>query len=241
MRPLRLAGRTRTPSRATTASGLGLVELLVALTIGLVLLTGVLSIFSTSLQSNRFATQNSRLNQELNGAMELMVRDIRRAGYWGTAENGIGNSGAYAANPFITDVISANADGGINTSTTGCILFRYDRNDNGTLEDSERVGYRLSGNAVQMLTAATSGTHTCTGGTWESVTDTGLSSVTALTFAKTHVSTNPSSGVVCTRDITITLTGRLASDTTVTQTLTQIVRVRADWYGSSSSCPANTP
>jgi len=236
---MRLSVRKRALGRTVAASGLGLVELIVAMTIGLVLLTGVLSIFADSLRSNRFATQNSRLNQDLNGVMEVMVRDIRRAGYWGLAENGIGNSAAYAANPFIADISAG--DGGIDTSTTGCILFRYDRSDDGSLQDSERVGYRLSSGAVQMLTAATSATHSCADGSWESITDSRLSTVTALTFSKTHASASPSSGVVCTRDVTITLTGQLVSDSTVTQTLTQLVRVRADWYGSSNTCPANTP
>jgi prepilin peptidase dependent protein B len=236
---MRLSVRNGAPRRTVVAFGVGLVELLVAMTIGLVLLTGVLSIFSNSLQSNRFATQNSRLNQELNGAMEVMVRDVRRAGYWGLAEDGIGNAAAYAANPFVADIIVG--DGGINTTTTGCVLFRYDRSDDGSLQDSERVGYKLSSGAVQMLTAATSAAHSCASGTWESITDSKLSTVTALTFGKTHVSASPSSGIVCTRDITITLTGQLVSDSTVTQTLTQLVRVRADWYGSSSTCPANTP
>jgi prepilin peptidase dependent protein B len=224
--------------RFPNSRGLTLVELLVSLAIGLLVLTAVLSFNINSLRTNRATLQNSRLNQELNGAMEMMVRDIRRAGYWGLSHSAIGNASIYTANPFISDLGGTN--GGINTSTAGCILFRYDRDDDGSLADpsSERAGFRLSGGAVQMMTTASSTAHTCTGGTWESITDNKLSEVTGLTFVKTHTSFTASSGVVCTREIAITLTGRLVSDTSISQSLSQVVRVRADWYGSGTTCPS---
>lgn len=65
--------------------GFSLVELLVGLAAGLTLLSGVIGIFSATVGSTGYNLKMTRLNQELRTVMDLMARDIRRAGYWGKA------------------------------------------------------------------------------------------------------------------------------------------------------------
>jgi len=64
-------------------SGLSLVELMVAVTIGLVLLTGVLQIYLGSKQTYRIQDALSRLQENGRIAIEMLQRDIRPAGYVG--------------------------------------------------------------------------------------------------------------------------------------------------------------
>lgn len=67
--------------------GFSLVELLVGLAAGLTLLSGVIGIFSATVGSTGYNLKMTRVNQELRTVMDLMARDIRRAGYWGKAVN----------------------------------------------------------------------------------------------------------------------------------------------------------
>lgn len=71
--------------------GFSLVELMIGLAAGLFLLAGVVGIFAMSLQSNSINLKMTRLNQDLRSAMDLMQRELRRAGYWHLAN--------YAASP----------------------------------------------------------------------------------------------------------------------------------------------
>lgn len=63
--------------------GLSLVELMVALTIGLVILAAVSSLFVSTKQT--YTTQDSlaRLQENARFAMQFLIRDIRLAGYYG--------------------------------------------------------------------------------------------------------------------------------------------------------------
>lgn len=65
--------------------GLSLTELLISLATSLFLLSGVVGMFSATLSSQGDSLKATRLNQELRNVMDLMSRDIRRAGYWGLA------------------------------------------------------------------------------------------------------------------------------------------------------------
>jgi len=70
-------------NRMLKQSGLSLVELMVAVTIGLVLLTGVLQIYLGSKQTYRMQDALSRLQENGRIAIEMLQRDIRPAGYMG--------------------------------------------------------------------------------------------------------------------------------------------------------------
>ncbi|MEE8428745.1 MAG: PilW family protein [Gammaproteobacteria bacterium] len=63
--------------------GLTLVELMVALTISVVLLGGVLKVFANSKQTYRVQEALSRLQENGRFAIEFLARDIRSADFWG--------------------------------------------------------------------------------------------------------------------------------------------------------------
>lgn len=64
-------------------SGFGLVEALVAMSLGLFLTLGVLQIFQSSLQSARTQDALSRIQENGRFALETLARDLRMAGYIG--------------------------------------------------------------------------------------------------------------------------------------------------------------
>ena len=245
----RMPTRRASPVRSTKAvrqRGIGLVELLIAAAIGLFLLAGLTDFLSRSLVTSGRNLQDARLTQDLNVAMDLITRELRRAGYSNAAQ-GVAAAASAPANPFTENTPSAAAgtnDGGINLATAGCVLYAYDlpASQDGNLNVAERLGFRLQAGAVQAGTGATG----CNAGTWQAVTDPGVSTVTVLTFQYLDVAGAAASApfvaasgvtrAMCTRLIQVTLTGQLRGDPNVTRTLTQSVRVRNDWFRAG---PAN--
>lgn len=71
------------PTMSAHEKGLTLVELLVALAIGLVLLGGVYQVFVSSTTAYRKNEQFARLQENARFAMEILGRDLRTAGYTG--------------------------------------------------------------------------------------------------------------------------------------------------------------
>lgn len=67
---------------ANQQTGLSLLELMIALALGLVVLTGVTSVFVSTMVGNFDNLKMTRLNQELRTVMLMVTRDLRRAGYW---------------------------------------------------------------------------------------------------------------------------------------------------------------
>lgn len=73
--------------------GLSLVELLISLAVGLMLLSSVLGIFGATIKSEGDNLRATRLNQEVRRIMDVIDRDIRRAGYWALAAHAYRTSG----------------------------------------------------------------------------------------------------------------------------------------------------
>jgi type IV pilus assembly protein PilW len=63
--------------------GLTLIELMIALVLGLILVAGVIQIFVANKQTYRITDAHSRLQDNARFALEILSRDIRSAGYGG--------------------------------------------------------------------------------------------------------------------------------------------------------------
>src|SRR5882724_2471011 len=64
-----------------TAVGFTLMELLVAMTIGLIVLGGVAKTFTAQSRQNSAEEQIGQMQQNVRGALDLMLREIQMAGY----------------------------------------------------------------------------------------------------------------------------------------------------------------
>ncbi len=212
------------------ASGFSLVELMVSITVGLVVLAGVTTMFAHNVKAGGDTLKMARLNQELQAVMSLMTRDLKRAGYWGNASFAIG-SGTSNTNPFTLDAPSNYGSEPANS----CITFSYDRNGNGVETtspsgDDERFGFRRRSGAVETRQEG----KTCAETGWEDINDTVTTEITGLTFARSsrNVDIDGVAGgaSIAVRTVTITLSGRLRKDTAVSRTLQDTVRVQNDLY-----------
>lgn len=70
--------------------GLTLIEIMIALVIGLIIMAGIIQVFSSTRQTNRTHEAISRMQETGRMALEVLARDIRMADFWGCAAT-IGN------------------------------------------------------------------------------------------------------------------------------------------------------
>jgi len=143
-------------------AGFTLIELMIALLIGLVIVSATIGIYISTIRGSMDVLRSARLNHDLDSAMQLMINDIRRAGYWGGAIAGANSQ----TNPFTgaTTNVQIHDEG-------QCILYTYDANGSGinTLDNTaddvdanEFYGFRLNNNAVEMrLTGTTTAAEGC--------------------------------------------------------------------------------
>lgn len=110
-----------------------LMSLLVGLVVGLVVLGGASLVYLSAARANSTTLQLSRTNQELKAIMDVMVRDIRRAGRSAAAIHCIGGASC-------TDgLVGGSEDWTLSSSQ---IDFTYDRNANGSQDSDECHGFR---------------------------------------------------------------------------------------------------
>lgn len=225
-------------------AGFSLVELMVGLAIGLIIVAAAGSVYITALRSGANTLSSAKLNMELRSAMDLMVAEIRRAGYSLNTAN-------ISANPFTqstTDLANPAAD---------CILFSYDTNADGSATSPEFLGFKKKDSEVAMRYGGATTTTDCAVGSWEGITDSNSVIVDTLSFSISYQCQNAQTGLKsatesCTaaagntvypaavasspihsdlievRDVTITLEGHHKSDALTKIRLSQSVRIRND-------------
>jgi type IV pilus assembly protein PilW len=273
-------------------AGVTLVELMIGLLVGLIVVAAGISVFTTSIKGQSDNIKLSRLNQDMRTMMDIMVRDIRRAGF--VTSDPAANLTALRNNPFFDNTASgATTDIAIHDGGA-CIVYSYNRDDDANndgvtdeipsaVDSNERLGFRLSDGELDMrLSGATN--ENCTDGTWQTITEPEVA-ITALTFTPTSTTLNitsmatdtdsdgcydgddqnpttassscitgnygnnlcdtgetcntctldgsPDPACLSVRNIAISLSGHLRDDPTVTQTITEQIRVRNDKFLSA--------
>lgn len=231
-----------------TQKGLSLVELMVGITVGLVVMTGVTTFFVDYLQNNRQLIQMARLDQEMRTAMDIVARDIKRMGYKRDVHLDILNLTEESSSRTATLPIFLNPQANISDSESE-INFWYDENSDNTLNTgatTEEHGYQIASNALQRRS----------GNTWQDITDPSITQITGFNLTRTYrcididgdgpascggTPVTPSAsedGAYFVTEIAVTLSGRLTSNNAITRTLNERVRVRADIYKDG---PLGTP
>ena len=132
---------TRPP--AALQRGFTLVEIMVALTLGLLVLAGVIQVFLSTQQSARIQQAASRMQEDGRMAMALLSRYFRQAGYttypwdkggtvWAPAINA---RGFPASAPFAAGQVVSGADITANGVDTDSIRIRYQGAADGSVTD----------------------------------------------------------------------------------------------------------
>jgi prepilin peptidase dependent protein B len=169
-----------------TQTGFTLTELMIAIALGMSVISSVLLGYLATYSGSVNTLANSKLSQEMTTLMNLMVEDTRRAGYSSSivtpSANPFSNVGTTALTVF--DDMTSNTQQA-ETGSGSCILYSYDRNEDGAVDATELFGFRLNAGVVEMRTTGVPGdAPTCAGvGQWTALTDAGFMDVTSLDFS----------------------------------------------------------
>ncbi|WP_273431459.1 prepilin-type N-terminal cleavage/methylation domain-containing protein [Chitinibacter tainanensis] len=218
--------------------GVSLIEILIAIAIGMFLLLGLSSFLVNNIQTQGSNLKTNTLNQDIRQIASLISKDIRRAGYSGsTATNSFNNIRNCTSDSDTLPCTNSDPS----TTTNHCILYTYDRNKSGgTPESNEFGGFRLNNGTIQMRTGGDT-LNSCipdTNNTWVDTTDRNIE-ITDLRFCYISNATNsntnasqlppatcnalPSTGRV--NHIAVYIEGRLRSDNSVSTRNIEVIRL----------------
>jgi prepilin peptidase dependent protein B len=212
----------------TRQRGLSIIEAMVGMAIGLVIVGGALKLFIDNLDSNRRLLLETRVNQDLRAASDLIARDLRRAGYWEQAASGVGQAGGASA--------VANPHAAIDSGST--VTYTYDKN----AAESYTAGFRRNEGRIDLRTASG----------WQQLTDPATMTVTRLDvtpiastvslLSRCAVPSCPAGSATCpptltVRQFRISIRGQAVADPRVIRQMEETVRVRNDLL--AGSCPAS--
>jgi len=221
--------------RGLLVRGLSLVELMVGLVVSMIVVGGAISMMVRMQTTTWRLLHETRLNQDLRAAADVLARDLRRGGFWGNAIQGtlaVGVGSSVTRNPYAA--LSNDATDGVS------YRFSRDATENNTLDDAERFGFRRYEGVLQMQTSRD---------VWQDLTDDKNLRVTALTITPTQTSLplgsicskpcaagTPNCPVSIVRSLAVTLTGQSVRDSAMVRSINLTVRLRND--ESAGQCPA---
>jgi prepilin-type N-terminal cleavage/methylation domain-containing protein len=247
-----------------TSRGFSLIELMIALAIGLVVVGAVLAFTLSSVTTNSEYIQSTRLSQELRNSMDFVSRELRRAGY--DQNNAVYTARSTATSPVISPfgrifaTTDANGDG---TANDSCVIYAYDRDagTRGTVDLAQgeiraiRMGFTPAGVGVMEVAESAAGvTPSCTGTApdytkypatcsaagWCALSDPNIVNLSEFTLTRNDIiqSGSATSTPVIMREFGIELQGQLvrSADGTVTRGIRSNVKVRSDCLEASTVC-----
>lgn len=191
--------------------GLTLIEMMIAMLIGIMLIGSVLTMFVTNVRSNSDNVAMIRLNQELRSVMGFMSDELKRAGY----------SGDSGVDDFNDDyALSAN-----------CLRYSYDEDNDGTRDGNERFGFKAvdsdaDGSTDTIQWANNNTAADCSAGTWQGITEPTIANITSVVIASGNIVID--SVTVRQLTITITATKEISGGVTTSRTISEVIRLRND-------------
>ncbi len=239
--------------RQPRQSGFSLVELMIAMIIGLFVAAIVTTMYVSVLRANSTTVQLARLNQDLQAALDVMARDIQRAGYVSGAEAALARN--TAGSPVSSAKLTAVADASFSAFTIvsgalgdeekdmnatpsdpvgDCILIRYDADNNGVIAGNDPVeilGYKYNSadQTIEFNSWSSVANQSCAASGWTTLAgDDGQMDITGLSFT-----IDPASGASPTnlqRSIIIAVSGASSKSADLDVGLERRVRLRNDQF-----------
>ncbi|MEG3766161.1 prepilin-type N-terminal cleavage/methylation domain-containing protein [Alteromonas sp. 14N.309.X.WAT.G.H12] len=179
------------------SDGFTLIELMIALTLGLAVLAGSASLTASIYHSQRMLLNGLLMEQEVNRITALITYHLSASGFHGDARNVLFSEKKKAHTFVVSYEVSQHPD----EFPQSCLLFAFDANNNGVLDTSpgdERKGFRLRDNALEMRIDG----KTCSQTGWQDLTQSSLVSVKELTFTQSSYD----HGISLHIDLTLALT-----------------------------------
>ena len=233
------------PRALLKARGVSIVELMIGITIGLFILAGASLVMTSQISDNRRLLLDTQVQQDLRAVSSLIVRDVRRANYYGLAHRKIwpDDLTQSTANPY-AGLLPATSDGSSS--------LQYERslddqsgpanNDNNAVSNSERVTIALNStnHTVEMTLGASPP---------QAVTDANVLRVTNLTFTVAVRDLAVPCGIVCPpvgplgcplvqrlRQVNFVIVGEAVNDPRVRRSLRESVRLQNDIVREAAPC-----
>ena len=233
--------------------GFSLVELMVALVAGLVVTTAVVAFTLSTMKSNGEYIQATRVTQELRNTLNLVTRELRRAGYDETSMGLLGKgSGSPFAHLLLDNPVTVSGD-----DYATCVVYAYDRAD-GTAgsRDVDRGEVRAirwmvrdAGNGsvgvMEFAESADGTTPECDGDSpdytqypvacnddshWCALSDPKVLEISQFLIHDDTQILGTGTSQISMRDLSVTLRGRNVGTTDTERTVQSNVRVRTDCF-----------
>lgn len=227
--------------------GLGLVELMVGITIGLIVAAGASLVAVNQINEHRQLMLEVQIQQDLRTAADLLQQDIRRAGYRGLGQFSVWQpaSGVGSASELPAIAASANPYGAMTRTDTEhyrTLSYSYAQTYTGyndTPTENERFGVRWEKDDQRL--ALKLGTN------WQPITDPDTVRIIDFDVSVSTQSVDiadfcdkPCTGAGCpqqvVRQVTFTIRGQATHNADVVRTLQGVERVRSD--AISGACPS---
>ncbi|ACQ94110.1 putative type IV pilin [Tolumonas auensis DSM 9187] len=231
------------------SKGFSLIELMVAMVIGLFVAAIMATMYVSIIRANSTTVQLSRLNMDMQSALDIIARDIQRTGYASGAEAALerdsaGNPTSSAVSSAVhTAMFSAYAsDGSALDLQNNCVLLRYDANDDGSITGGanppEIIAYSYVSGASSVVYQEfnTAGSQSCTvDNTWQVLAGgDGHLDITGLTFTLDPVSgafaTSGAYNTTGQRFVRIRIAGRSSTNNDIQLRLDRRVRLQNDQF-----------
>lgn len=211
-------------------AGFSLVELMIAITIGLIIIGAVTLFTVRTMQAYSDHILSTRLTQELRTGMNLVVRELRRSGHDSTSVTRVLTTSS-ASSFDAMDVVAS------------CVTYEYDRQVGAAGPDGTEIrGVRLSDGVLQ-INATGGGVDCAAEDGWEDITDPGVVQITKFEptiyesefCSQLSEDTDPATGTTTydmargsVRTITLCLQGEMVSGDAIRRHVTDSVRIRAE-------------
>ncbi len=203
--------------------GLSLVEMMVGVAVGLFVVAGAATVASTQMVENRRLLLETQVQQDLRAALDIITRELRRAGYDTYPESKVWSAAAAASQP------NPNSKAGLILGLgSDVVTYRYDRASAPPLVN---FGYQLDAYTIKQRIGANV----------QDLTDPRALKVTAFNVVLQAVGSEQlACPKLCTdgsqdcwptlalTDAVVTITGEAVSDASISRTVTSRVRLRND-------------
>lgn len=235
--------------------GLGLVELMVGITVGLIVAAGASMVAVNQINEHRRLMLETQIQQDLRAAADLIQQDLRRAGYRGVPEQGVWSpplavgtqaektAAVATANKFV-DMVKTKTNGEVS------LTYLYGRNaSSGEPVDADHFGIRwLRAKETLYVQIGKPGGVS----NWQPITDPESTRITKFDIdieskpidlpdfcdkpCSPAVAGAPACPTYEVRRVSFTITAEARHDANVKRTLSNVGRMRADVI--NGACPA---
>lgn len=210
--------------RINSQNGFTLVEMMVALVLGLIVVAAVISLVTSIMKSNRQTIESTRLMQELRATAAVVSTDVRRSRSVVDPLAAVTQSGG---NPFKN----------VTTATAGCIQYGYEGGAGGNYRTMHLTSEKIYLSTRNSSDPGCNGTDLTSTNPRNTILTSNGVRITALTFEPLPLdaSNNPPSTDVV-REIRMTITGSLITEDPemkpISRTITQSIFIPSIGTGS---------